>query len=118
MLKQSLNYRNQRINVNKIKQGIKIFTVIAVFIWLLYQLKHSRETKILGRKGFQLWINKPYALMGDGKERKHEIGAMEGNNRGRVEEEEAEEVDDVVEEEDNEEEEEENEAMVMEEDMS
>ncbi|GAU14283.1 hypothetical protein TSUD_308430 [Trifolium subterraneum] len=80
--------------------------------------------KILGRKGFQLWMNKPYELMGDAKERKPEIVIEESNgevddnvgyNRDRVEDEEPEEVEDTIDEEDKEEEEE-NEAM--EEDMS
>jgi hypothetical protein len=123
MSKQSPN-RNQRTNGYKAKQGLKIFILFVVAIWLLYQLKHSHETKILGRKGFQLLMNKPHELMGDLKERKPEIVIELNNgegdynvgyNRDRVEDEEPEEVEDTVDEEDKEEEEE-NEAM--EEDMS
>ncbi|XP_045799374.1 leiomodin-3-like [Trifolium pratense] len=123
MLKQSPN-RNQRTNGYKVKQGLKIFTLIVLAIWLLYQLKHSQETKILGRKGFHLWMNKPYELIGDAKKKKPEIVIEENNgegddnvgyNRDRVEDEEPEEVEDTIDDE-NKEEEEENEAM--EEDMS
>ncbi|XP_027355563.1 stress response protein NST1-like [Abrus precatorius] len=91
MLKQSPN-RNQRTKGFKVKQGLKIFTLIAVGIWLLYQLKHSYdkksneesslkilenlkasiETKTLGRKGSQPWTNKPYELMDDTEENEHE----------------------------------------------
>jgi len=105
MLKQSPN-RNPRTNGYKVKQGLQIFTLIVVGIWLLYQLKHSHENKILGRKGLQLWMKKPYELMGDAKERKTKIV---------MEEEEPEDVDDMIDEEDKEEDEE-NEAI--DEDMS
>lgn len=105
MLKQSHN-RNPRTNGYKVKQGLQIFTLIVVGIWLLYQLKHSHENKILGRKGLQLWMKKPYELMGDAKERKTEIVMKENT----VEEEEPEDVEDMIDEEDKEEEEE-NEAV-------
>ncbi|AES73909.1 transmembrane protein, putative [Medicago truncatula] len=105
MLKQSHN-RNPRTNGYKVKQGLQIFTLIVVGIWLLYQLKHSHENKILGRKGLQLWMKKPYELMGDAKERKTEIFMKENT----VEEEEPEDVEDMIDEEDKEEEEE-NEAV-------
>ena len=84
MLKQWPN-RNQRTKGFMMKQGIQIFALIAVIIWLLFQLNHSHdkrkppheessaqvyeklkdiyETKKLGRKGFHPWINKPYGLM-------------------------------------------------------
>ncbi|XP_058780711.1 uncharacterized protein LOC131654796 [Vicia villosa] len=117
MLKQSPN-RNMRTNGYKVKQGLKIFTLIAAAIWLLYQLKHSHETKVLGRKGFEFWMRNPYELMGGVKKRKSDIVMEEDNglhnnivDRDRVEEEEPGEIEDVVEEED----EEQNE--VMEEDM-
>jgi hypothetical protein len=105
MLKQSPN-RNPRTNGYKVKQGLQIFTLIVVGIWLLYQLKHSHENKILGRKGLQLWMKKPYELMGDAKERETKI-VMEENT---VEEEEPEDVEDMIDEEDKEEEDE-NEAI-------
>lgn len=117
MLKQSPN-RNMRTNGYKVKQGLKVFTLLAAAIWLLYQLKHSHETKVLGRKGFQFWMKNSYELMGGEKKRKSDV-VMEENiglgndivDRDRVEEEEPEEIENVVDEED----EEENEAM--EEDM-
>lgn len=118
MLKQSPN-RNQRTKGFKVKQGFKIFTLIAVGIWLLYQLKHSHdkksyeessakvfenlkagpEAKKLGRKGFQPWINyKPLELMDDSEETEPE--RVKGQNEDKVEEEESEEVEDLIDEED------------------
>ncbi|KAJ1391940.1 hypothetical protein SESBI_36199 [Sesbania bispinosa] len=126
--------RNQKTKGFKIKQGIKIFTLIAVGIWLLYQLKHSHdkkqneessakifeklkaghETKKLGRKGLQPWINKPYELMDESEpERVMEQSSggdddddIVGHDRDRVEDEEPEEVEDLIDEEDKEKEEE------------
>ncbi|KAK7311743.1 hypothetical protein RJT34_10070 [Clitoria ternatea] len=127
MFKQSPN-RNQRTKELKVKRGFKIFTLIAFVIWLLYQLKHSHdkksyegsspkvfenlkvgpETKNLGRKGFQPWINKPYELM-DGAEKKEPERVKEQNSGGDEDivghEEEPEEVEDLIDEEDQEKEE-------------
>lgn len=128
-MKQSPN-RNQRTKGFKVKRGFKIFTLIAVGFWLLYQLKQSHdksksyegtsakifeklkvghETNKLGRKGFQPWINKPYQLI-DGTEESEPERVLEddivGHNQDRVEEEEPEEVEDLIDGEDKEEEEE------------
>lgn len=138
MSKQSPN-RNQRTKGFKVKQGFKIFILIAVGIWLLYQLKHSHdnkkayeessakrfeklkaghETKRLGRKGFQPWIKKPYELIDETEYSKAEMvkeqngGAdddVAGHDRDRVEEEDPEEVEDLIDEEDKEKEENEDE---------
>ncbi|KAJ1409787.1 hypothetical protein SESBI_22413 [Sesbania bispinosa] len=126
--------RNKKTKGFKIKQGIKIITLIAVGIWLLYQLKHSHdkkpneessakifeklkpghETKKLGRKGFQPWKNKPYELMEE-SELERVMGQSSGgdddddivgHDRNRVEDEEPEEVEDLIDEEDKEKEEE------------
>ncbi|KAK7351518.1 hypothetical protein VNO77_11039 [Canavalia gladiata] len=125
MSKQTSN-RNHRTKGFKVKQGLKIFILIALGIWLLYQLKHlydkksyedlkaSPETKTLGRKGFQPWINKPYELRDDSQEKEGERlkeqssggdDDIVGHGRDRVEEEDTEEVEDLIDEEDKEKEE-------------
>ncbi|RDX74107.1 hypothetical protein CR513_46181, partial [Mucuna pruriens] len=115
--------RNQRTKGFKVKQGFKIFTLIVVGIWLLYQLKHSHgkkpyeessakmfenlkagpETKNIGRKGLQPWINKPLELMDDAEE--NEPQKVKEQNYDKVEEEESDEVEDLIDEEDKEKEE-------------
>lgn len=135
MSKQSPN-RNQRTKGFKVKQGFKIFILIAVGVWLLYQLKHSHdekrayeessakgfeklkaghETKRLGRKGFRPWIKKSYELIDETEDSKPERvkeqnGGSDddvvGHDRDRFEEEEPEEVEDLIDEEDKEKEEE------------
>ncbi|TKY74513.1 hypothetical protein E2542_SST03276 [Spatholobus suberectus] len=93
MLKQSAN-RNQRTKGFKVKQGFEIFTMIAVGIWLLYQLKHPHDKRSyeessakifgnlkagpeakklgIGRRGLEPWINKPLELMDDTEENEPE----------------------------------------------
>ncbi|XP_061369620.1 uncharacterized protein LOC133312446 [Gastrolobium bilobum] len=125
MLKQLPN-RNQRTKGFKLKQGFKILTLIALGIWLLYQLKHSHDKKKpyeesssktlekLGRKGFQFqpWINKPPQLIDDTKSQRVKEQSsggdddIVGHDRDRVEEEEPEEVEDLIDQEDKEKEEE------------
>lgn len=46
MLKQSLS-RNQRVKGFKVKHALQIFLLLAICIWLVYQLKHSRDKKAL-----------------------------------------------------------------------
>lgn len=125
MLKQSAKRNLQRIKGLKVKQGlIKIFTLITVCIWLLYQLKHyyyyySRDMKksyeeisysnifekvnqnniLLGRKGFlQPWKKKQFEFM-DESITDRVMGL--GNERDRVLEED--EPQDLIDEEDEEE---------------
>lgn len=93
MLKQ-LSSRNQRTKGFKVKHSFQILLLIAVGIWLLYQLKHSIDKKEeyeqssvkaleklqsgglktakLGRKGFQPWIKKPKDLIEDEEDSKPE----------------------------------------------
>ncbi|XP_057440295.1 uncharacterized protein LOC130732206 [Lotus japonicus] len=124
MLKQLPN-RNQRTKGSMIKQGFKIFTLIAVIIWLLFQLNHSldkrkpnedntkvfeklkasHESKKLGRKWFQPWINKPYGLMEETEESESER-VVEQSIGGDDDIVEPEEVEDLIDEEDKEKEEE------------
>lgn len=120
MLKQSPN-RKQRTKGFKVKQGFKIFTLIVIGIWLLYQLRHSHdkksyeessaklfenlkagpEAKKLGRKGFQPWANnKALELMDDTEEIEPE--RVKEQNEDKVDEEESEEVEDLIDEEDKE----------------
>lgn len=124
MLKQ-LSNRNQRTKGFRVKLGFKIFTLIVVGIWVLYQLRQYSldeersakrfenlkagldETKKLGRKGLQPWTNyKPYELMDDTEENEHErddvVVIQDGD---KVEEEESEEVEDLIDEQDKEKEE-------------
>lgn len=89
-----------KTNGYKVKQGLKIFTLIAAAIWLLYQLKHSHETKVLGRKGFEFWMKNPYELMGGIEIEENSGLGKDIVDRDRVEEEEPGEIEDVVEEED------------------
>lgn len=119
--------RNQRTKGFKVKQGFKIFTLIVVGIWLLYQLKHSHdkksyeensakifgnlkagpENKKLGRKELHPWTNnKPFELMEDTEENEHggvkeQSGGIE-DDADKVEEEESEEVEDLIDVEDKE----------------
>ncbi|KAK7410408.1 hypothetical protein VNO78_01168 [Psophocarpus tetragonolobus] len=127
MLKQSTN-RNQKTKSFKVKLGFKIFILIVVGIWLIYQLKSSHEKKSyeessekvfedlkdgpemkkLGRKGLQPWTNyKPYELMDDAEENEHERedDVVVIHDGDKVEEEESEEVEDLIDEQDKEKEE-------------
>jgi len=125
MLKQ-LPKRNHRTKGFKAKQGFKIFALIVVGVWLLYQLKqYSRdkklseetsakifenvkaasETRKLGRKGLQPLSNgKVFELMEDTEENEHERDDI-GHDGERIEEEESEEVEDLNDEQDKEKEE-------------
>lgn len=124
MLKQ-LSNRNQRTKGFRVKLGFKIFTLIVVGIWVLYQLRQYSldeersakrfenlkagldETKKLGRKGLQPWTNnKPYELMDDTEENEHERDDVVVIHDGdKVEEEKSEEVEDLIDEQDKEKEE-------------
>ncbi|PQQ10772.1 neurofilament medium polypeptide [Prunus yedoensis var. nudiflora] len=44
MLKQSPS-RNQRSKGFKVKHALQMFLLLAICIWLLYQLKHSHDKK-------------------------------------------------------------------------
>ncbi|KAL2340074.1 hypothetical protein Fmac_008014 [Flemingia macrophylla] len=122
--------RNQRTKGFNVKQGFKIFTLIIVGIWLLYQLKHSLdkkwydessakilqnlkvgpENKILGRKELHpRTYNNPLELMDGTEENEHErvkepSSGIE-HDGDKVEEEESEEVEDLIDVEDKEKEE-------------
>ncbi|OIV97819.1 hypothetical protein TanjilG_12576 [Lupinus angustifolius] len=92
MVKQTPN-RNQRTKGFKLKQGFKILILMALCIWLLYQLKNSssekkpyeessskifkmlkagHEIKKFGRKALEPWIKKPYELIDDTEDSKGE----------------------------------------------
>ncbi|CAL0305631.1 unnamed protein product [Lupinus luteus] len=93
MVKQTPS-RNQRTKGFKLKQGFKILILIALCIWLLYQLKHSNgekkasyeessskifqmlkaghEINFFGRKALEPWIKKPYELIDDTEDSKGE----------------------------------------------
>ncbi|MED6136480.1 hypothetical protein PIB30_056530, partial [Stylosanthes scabra] len=113
MLKQSPS-RIQRTKSFKVKQGFKIFTLVVVGIWLIYQLKQSHDTKKdaheVGKFGRK--VLNPYELIDDDAEdRKPKRWEKEDDitvhrHRDRVEEEEPEEVEDLIDQEDKDKEEE------------